>query len=77
VHTRARARHTHTHHTRTRTRTRTRADTNWKLLEGSSAPAGLACTIKDEAGFYWDIGAPTDIHTYMHMHMYMFLQMYA
>ena len=24
--------------------------TNWKLLEGTSEPAGLACTIKDQAG---------------------------
>ena len=24
--------------------------TNWKLLEGTAEPAGLACTIKDEAG---------------------------
>ena len=23
--------------------------TNWKLLEGTAEPAGLACTIKDEA----------------------------
>jgi len=30
--------------------------TNWKLLEGTSEPAGLACTIKDQAGFFWDIG---------------------
>jgi monoamine oxidase len=24
--------------------------TNWKLIEGSAEPAGLACTIKDQAG---------------------------
>ena len=36
--------------------------TNWKLLEGSPAPAGLACSIKDEQGFWWDIGAPACRH---------------
>jgi len=30
--------------------------TNWELLEGTQEPAGLACTIRDQAGFGWDIG---------------------
>ena len=30
--------------------------TNWELLEGSGAPAGLACSVQDEAKFTWDIG---------------------
>ena len=30
--------------------------TNWQLIEGTAEPAGLACTIRDEAGFGWDIG---------------------
>ena len=30
--------------------------TNWKLLEGSAAPAGLACSVTDDAKFTWDIG---------------------
>jgi len=30
--------------------------TNWELVEGTSEPAGLACTIKDENNFAWDIG---------------------
>ncbi len=29
---------------------------NWELLEGSDAAAGLACSIKDENDFWWDIG---------------------
>jgi UDP-glucose 4-epimerase/protoporphyrinogen oxidase len=29
---------------------------NWELLEGSTKPAGLACTIQDDKGFGWDIG---------------------
>ena len=30
--------------------------TNWEMIEGSSKPAGLACTIEDENKFKWDIG---------------------
>jgi len=30
--------------------------TNWELVEGTKEPAGLACTIKDEKNFFWDIG---------------------
>ena len=30
--------------------------TNWELIEGTNDPAGLACTIKDDVGFGWDIG---------------------
>ena len=30
--------------------------TNWELVEGTDDPAGLACTIKDEKDFMWDIG---------------------
>ena len=29
---------------------------NWQLLEGTSEPAGLACTIRDQNHFAWDIG---------------------
>jgi len=30
--------------------------TNWELVEGSHMASGLACTLKDEHDFYWDIG---------------------
>ena len=31
--------------------------TNWELVEASEKASGLACTIRDENHFSWDIGA--------------------